>query len=221
MDIEFWKQRWQQDQIGFHLNSVNSHLLNHWLNLDLVPGSTVFVPLCGKSLDLVWLANQGHHVLGVECSEQAVKAFFSGNKLPVQQAEYKGFHVYNSDRITILQGDFFDLDASLLEDVNAVYDRASLIALPESMRDQYARQLQDILPSAAQLVLITLMYDQSLMPGPPFSVSEDEVSRHYAHRYSISLLYQEDILLQEPRFGQQGLDYLTESVFLLGPLNGL
>ena len=219
MDIEFWKQRWQQDQIGFHLNKTNPHLVNHWLNLGLAPGSTVFVPLCGKSLDLIWLANQGYHVLGVECSERAVKAFYNENKLVVQRAKYKAFEVYNSNQITILQGDFFDLDSSLLEEIDVVYDRASLIALPASMRDQYARHLLDILPPVAKVILITLTYNQSLMSGPPFSVSDDEVSQHYAHRYTISSLYQENILLQEPRFEQQGLDYLVESVFFLDPLN--
>jgi thiopurine S-methyltransferase len=218
MDIEFWKQRWQQDQIGFHLNTANPHLVNHWLNLSLMPGSTVFVPLCGKSLDLIWLANQGHHVLGVECSERAVHAFFDENKLPVQVAEYKGYTVYNAGQITLLHGDFFHLDASLLEDVDAVYDRASLIALPESMRSQYAKTLVDVLPPTARVMLITLSYNQSLMSGPPFSVSDEEVRRFYAHRYNISTLHQENILPQESRFEQQGLDYLLESVFLLDPL---
>ena len=215
MEPEFWQQRWRQNQIGFHLDRVNPVLVNHWNRLQLAPQSTVLVPLCGKSLDLIWLANQGHHVVGVECSEVAVQAFFDEQKLSCRQGEYRGFRVFSAGNISILQGDYFDLDREFLEDVAAVYDRAALVAMPFSMRENYVARLQSHLPSHSQILLVTLKYNQQLMSGPPFSVSDDEVHALYQHQFDINLIHHQDILSHQQRFAERGLDYLHESVFHL------
>ncbi len=76
MEPAFWHKRWADNQIGFHQGQVNSYLQTHWPALGLETGSRVLVPLCGKSLDLVWLAGQGYRVLGVELSRRAVEDFF-------------------------------------------------------------------------------------------------------------------------------------------------
>jgi len=217
MEQAFWQQRWQQNQIGFHLDRVNPHLVTHWGDLKLPAGSTVLVPLCGKSLDLLWLANQGYAVIGVECSELAVQAFFDEQKLSYQQGDYRGFRVFKAGNINILQGDYFDLDQELLADVSAVYDRASLVAMPEDMRENYVQKLLQCLPSSSQIMLVTLDYNQQQMAGPPFAVPEQEVTELYAQRYQIKRLYQQDILAAEQRFRERGLDYLVETVFHLQP----
>jgi len=217
MEQAFWQQRWQQNQIGFHLDRVNPHLVTYWGDLKLPAGSTVLVPLCGKSLDLLWLANQGHAVIGVECSELAVQAFFDEQKLSYQQGDYRGFRVFKAGNINILQGDYFDLDQELLADVSAVYDRASLVAMPEDMRENYVQKLLQCLPSSSQIMLVTLDYNQQQMAGPPFAVPEQEVTELYAQRYQIKRLYQQDILAAEQRFRERGLDYLVETVFHLQP----
>ena len=215
MEQAFWQQRWQQNQTGFHLDRVNPALIAHWGDLNLPGGSTVLVPLCGKSLDLIWLAGQGHHVIGVECSELAVQAFFDEQKLAYRQADYKGFSVFNADNISILKGDYFDLDKELLEDVAAVYDRASLVAMPADMRKKYAELLKRCLPAHSQMLLITLNYDQQRMPGPPFAVSDGDVEQLYGDDFRIRPLLQQDILPEEQRFAEKGLDYLVETVFHL------
>lgn len=215
MEPEFWLQRWQQNQTGFHLDRVNPYLVSHWQDMGLPADATVFVPLCGKSLDLVWLANQGYRVIGVECSELAVQAFFDEQKLSYQKGIYKGFDVYNAGNIILLKGDYFDIDAELLEDVDAVYDRASLVALPEDMRRHYADKLVKCLPAASRMLLVTLDYDQQRMSGPPFAVNQQEVETLYSDHFDITRLYQHDILAEEGRFRERGLDYLLESVFHL------
>ena len=151
MNIDFWEQRWQENQIGFHLDQVNPNLVRHWQVLGIPQNGTVFVPLCGKSLDLVWLREQGYRVLGVECSQLAVESFFREQQLAFEIKQHSFYRIYTSDSITLFNGDFFQLDKALLAEVDLVYDRASLVALPPEMRQQYAMKLQTILPAKIAL----------------------------------------------------------------------
>jgi thiopurine S-methyltransferase len=161
MEPKFWQERWARNQLGFHLPEVNPYLERHWPSLALAEGAKVLVPLCGKSLDLMWLATQGHRVLGVELSEQAVEAFFSEQSLTPRITQRGVFTVYQADLIEVWCGDFFALDAEVLADCTAVYDRAALIALPPLMRSQYTEQLNNMLRPGCQGLLITLDYDQT------------------------------------------------------------
>ena len=216
MDPDFWHARWHNNQIGFHLNQVNPYLVRYWSELDPQPESVVLVPLCGKSLDLVWLASQGYHVVGVEISPIAVESFFIEQKIDtVQQGEYRGFKVYSAEGLSLLNGDFFNLDSEFTEDVSLIYDRASMVALPESMRDQYAEKILELTRPGMRILLVTFEYDQEKMDGPPFSVHEAEVYRHYEQHFAIKKLASENILAESPRFAARGLDKLVESVFLL------
>lgn len=79
MNEAFWHERWARNEIGFHLGEVNPYLLRHWPSLALPNGARVLVPLCGKSLDMAWLVEQGFTVVGVELSEKAVRAFLTSN----------------------------------------------------------------------------------------------------------------------------------------------
>lgn len=77
MTPEFWHKRWQEKRIGFNQSAVNPLLTEYIDHLDLAVGSRIFVPLCGKSIDMVWLAAQGYDVVGVELVETAVQEFFA------------------------------------------------------------------------------------------------------------------------------------------------
>ena len=215
MEVEFWKQRWQKNQIGFHLDAINPNLKQLWSQLKLAPGSHVLVPLCGKSLDMLWLQQAGYSVTGVECSQLAVDAFFAEQKIIPEHKSLDDFQVYQSGNFQLLAGDFFKLQSKQLQDIAAVYDRAALIALPADMRKAYAEKLIDSLPTTAVILLVTLEYDQQVMQGPPFSVSAAEVQRLYGQRYAIHTLRQENIIAEEPRFAQRGLGSLIESAYLL------
>jgi thiopurine S-methyltransferase len=175
----------------------------------------VFVPLCGKSMDMVWLRQQGCEVLGVELSSIAVKEFFRENgQLPTHAISGK-FKSCEADGVRILCGDFFDLSKADLANVSAVYDRASLVALPPDMRERYARHLVDILPPATQILLVTFDYPQAEMQGPPFAVSANEVEALYGKYAKIRLLAQKDALQKNLRFKQRGVNRTEESIFLL------
>ncbi|HQR51038.1 MAG TPA: thiopurine S-methyltransferase [Methylophilaceae bacterium] len=212
---DFWHDRWQNNQIGFHQGEANAWLQQFWPALAVAPGSRVFVPLCGKSSDMLWLRAQSYAIVGVEISRLAVEAFFAENGMPVTVSTQGEFSVYESDGIRLYCGDYFALTAQHLDGVCAVFDRASLIALPPEMRAGYARHMRQLLPPGSQTLLVAFEYPQAEMQGPPFSVQEEEVRALYAAHCDITLLHVADILAQEPRFRDKGLSRLQEKVYAL------
>jgi thiopurine S-methyltransferase len=215
MDINFWHARWQANQIGFHQNEINSYLVRYWPSLQLVPQSRVFVPLCGKTLDMIWLLDQGHTVVGNEISQLAVEAFFAENRLTPDNRQETGFTRWSCDRIEILCGDFFRLTLSDIGRIDALYDRAALIALMPAQRARYAARITEILEPQTPLLLITLDYEQQQMPGPPFAVSANEVSNLYRNEFSVEQLAHTDIIEARPQYREKGLNTLYESVYRL------
>jgi len=215
MKKEFWLERWEREEIGFHQNEINPYLRRYWKELHPAHGGEIFVPLCGKSRDILWLRTQGSQVLGVELSGIAVQAFFKENSYTPQRITAGKFVRYEADGIRILCGDFFDLGKDDTAKVSAVYDRASLIALPPEMRASYVRHLASILPPGTKILLITLDYPQPQMPGPPFAVAAGEVELLYRDHAQVRLLEQLDVLAQNQRFKERGLSTLQENVFLL------
>lgn len=214
MQSEFWLERWQQNQIGFHQGRVNPYLQQYWPQLGIAPGSRVFVPLCGKSNDMLWLRAQGHEVVGVELSELALRAFFEENALAMEVRREDEFLVFEGDGIRLYCGDFFRLQRSHLAGVSAVFDRAALIALPPGMRPDYAAHLQALLAPGTRTLLVAFEYPQQEMQGPPFSVEEAEV-RSLFQASEIHLLQTADILADEPRFRDRGVTRLQEKVYAL------
>ena len=215
MELGFWHERWERAEIGFHQQDINVHLQQFWQQLELRPGQRVFAPLCGKSRDLLWLAGEGHPVTGVELSTVAVEAFFTENGLQPRHWREGPFEVWEADEIRILLGDCFALEPRHVADCAGVYDRASLIALPPVMRAQYASHLAVILPAGARGLLVTMEYDQSVLPGPPFAVGEAEVRALYAPTHEVELLYTRDALSEESRWRARGLTWLLEKVYRL------
>ncbi|MBM5457654.1 thiopurine S-methyltransferase [Pseudomonas sp. P66] len=214
MQAEFWHSRWKNNQIGFHQSQVNAHLQQHWPALAVAAGARVLVPLCGKSLDMLWLAGQGLQVLGVELSERAVEDFFAEHQLQPQITQQGPFKVFRCDAIEIRCGDFFALRAEDVGACAALYDRAALIALPAPMRVRYVEHLQTLLAPPVKGLLITLDYDQSQIDGPPFAVVDDEVQALFAAwqpRERVS----HDVLAESPKFQQAGATRLLERVYQL------
>ncbi|WP_394201378.1 thiopurine S-methyltransferase [Shewanella waksmanii] len=215
MQPSFWHEKWAAAQIGFHLDAVNPLLITYWPKLGLSPSSQVFVPLCGKTKDMCFLAEKGHEVVGCELNEQAVSQFFSDNQLAVSQVASGEHQSFSAPQITLYQGDIFTLPTEATASVNGFYDRAALIAWPESMRVDYAKKLAELIPPKSIGLLITLDYPQETIKGPPFAVSDDWVKTHLAADFTIELLHSEDVLDDNPRFVNKGVPWLTESVYRL------
>ncbi len=215
MEPAFWHARWEAGQIGFHQPEIHVLLRRFWPRLELAGGERVFVPLCGKSLDMLWLLEQRHRVLGVEISPLAVEAFFRENQLEATAFEQDGFTCRRLDELSLWCGDYFDLRPHHLTDVGAVFDRASLIALPPEMRRRYADHLATLLPPGTPVLLITLEYPQAQMAGPPFSVTDAEVDTLFGAEFEVEQLESLDILAQEPHFHAKGLTDLLEKAWRL------
>lgn len=220
MEADFWRQRWRDNRIGFHQDRVTPLLERHWDALGLPPDAQVFVPLCGKTLDMPWLAAHGHRVLGVELSELAVRQFFDEQKLvPSMRASRHGTH-FAAGPFELILGDAFGLDADVLSDCMGVYDRAALIALPPDMRRRYASGLYARLHAACRGLLVGIDYPGHEKDGPPFPVADDEVHALFAADWSIDPLERQDILSEQPGFVAEGVTALHTTAYRLQRITG-
>ena len=221
MDSKFWQQRWQDGRIGFHKSDVNPQLTEYFSELAVPISGQVLVPLCGKSVDMVWLAHAGYDVVGVELVETAVQAFFAEQKVIPTITEFTSATVnailkryqgqLAGQTITLWAADIFAISATDIGEINAVYDRAALIALPATMRTDYSAQIVKLSNHAPQL-LITLNYDQSKKDGPPFSISQQQLQQYYDTDYKIIELEN-----QSSTLNTASELAVTEQVWLLNP----
>lgn len=214
MDPSFWHRRWEKNEIGFHGNTPHPMLVAHFDALSVPEGGRVFVPLCGKTLDIHWLLAQGHPVVGAELSRQAIEQLFSELGVEPTITESGRHTRFSADGIDILVGDVFTLTADDIGPVDALYDRAALVALPQAMRQRYAPHVTALAKGAPQL-LICFEYDQSKIDGPPFSVTPEECREHYQGGYDLRLLSHEPV-----PGGLKGICEAFESVWLLKPRMG-
>ena len=231
MKPKFWLERWQKNQIGFHQAEHNKLLLEFWPQLGLTPGTRVFVPLCGKSLDMCWLQHAGHPVTGVEVVQMAIETFFAEAHLTPDTEvvdRFKRYRVCSHGTqtaqapkstqlppIDIYHGDFFDLTAPQLEGVGAVFDRGALVTLPADMRFRYVDHLLRIVPDDTRILLLTFEYDQNLVAGPPHSVIPEEVEALFGPRCEVRMLDSIVTELLPPHFAEQGVNKAAETVYCI------
>jgi len=187
MNNEHWLERWEEKNIGFHEESINSLLIKHFKTLNLSRNSRVFVPLCGKTTDISWLLMLGHDIVGVELSEIAVKELFEELHILPKISKLNNIIHYHTTGIDIFVGDIFDIDASMVGKIDAIYDRAALVALPKEVRIKYTQHLRELSNNAPQ-ILFCCEYDQNLMKPTPFSIEQEEIEEHYKSHYKIKLL---------------------------------
>lgn len=208
----FWQEKWECGETGFHETQPNPLLTRHISALDLPAGARIFVPLCGMSQDMTWLAGQGYHVTGCELSDVAVRRFFSDLGIMPEIVQAGPLRRFSAGSISILEGNIFDLTPDLLGPMDAIYDRAALIALPEELRRAYAGQLLSLTGPVPEL-LVTLDYEQSCLKGPPFSVSEAFLRSYYGKAYTLTLLESREV-----EGGLKGRCPASENVWRLSPL---
>ncbi len=211
MKQEFWHARWDKNEIGFHLAAVHPWLKAMWPDQNLKEGARVFVPLCGKTLDIEYFLQQKLSVVAVELSELAVIALFEQLNYKAVVSNWVSGKLYEANDLKVYVGDFFSLTPEHLEHVSTIYDRAAIIALPEEMRQRYVQHLVSLCPTA-DILLLTLDYAQEEMAGPPFAVSQQEINRHYSKDYNIECARSKNIIDDEPRFKERGLNRLTQAL---------
>jgi thiopurine S-methyltransferase len=201
VEAQFWHERWDRREIGFHMPRPHVALERYWNSLALPQRARVFVPLAGKSLDLLWLAERGHAVVGIELSPIAVREFAE---------EHPG-----TSGVDLRCGDLFDLTPATLGPIDAIFDRASLVALPPAMRADYAAHLTRLSTPGTQTLLITMEYDQRQMRGPPHAVMPDEVHALFSAHHDITELEELTALEDFPRMSARGVTHLAERIYRL------
>lgn len=219
MEHNFWHGCWENNKIAFHQLIEHKLLVKYFSNAELAADSTVFVPLCGKSLDMLWLMNQGMFVIGCELSEIAVKQFFEENSLEYEVEITPDFIMYKNKRCIIYCGDFFKLNHDMIGDIDLIYDRAALIALPTDMRRQYSSKIIALSSATTQMLLITIEYLANEYIRPPFSIPESVVQDLYSKSYAIDkLCTQLETTEIGSRLNSEGIASIHESAYLLRKL---
>jgi len=219
MEASYWHRAWDEDRTGFHQDRINKRLTELWPTLGIDPSATVFVPLCGKSSDMLWLRERGHPILGVELSEKAVAAFFEENALPHERTPTAQGVAYRATddgpSLRLIAGDYFALSPAELAEVGALYDRASLVAMNDALRQRYAEQLGRLMPGGAAGMLLVIDYDTERMRGPPFAVPAATVHALLGEAFELDELQRYEGPERLGNLANRGLETLTEHVFAL------
>ena len=207
--LDFWHSRWEQGRCGWHEAGGNAALRKFWPRL--APGSRVLVPLCGKSTDLLWLAQQGYDVTGVELSEIAARAFFDEAGLSFETEKSDRFNWFRcrDAGIAIATGNYFEFKDTPFD---ALYDRASLTALPAKKRPEYVGRTRTLLKVSAVQLLLTLEFDETNTEGPPFSIMPDEILGYWSDLQRVEA--KDDIENSSQRIREAGVNEMTEVVWL-------
>ena len=215
MKPEYWIEGWQQGRRGFDQGDPHRWLAEHWSTLGVATDATVFVPLCGKTVDMVWLAEQGHSIIGVEVSEIAVDEFFEMVGLTPEIEEVGPLAVYRAGPYELWRGDLFELPAAVFDRIDAVYDRASIVALPPDIRRRYAEVLTMQIRPEAHWYLVSFTYDQNEMDGPPHSVPLTEIDTLFGEEFEIETLVDESVIERAAAMQERGLTQMRETLSLL------
>ena len=206
--MTFWHDRWKNHRTRWHRAEYNDLMLKHWPSLNAPDGSEVLVPLCGKSLDMLWLAEQGYSIVGLEMVEQAIHTFFNENQLSPESTQFGKLMKHSSPPFTIFQGDVFALEAGTVQ-ADAWYDRAAMVAIPPSTRESYVQQIRQQTKPGAVGLLITLTYPQHAADGPPFSLTDEDAFSLFSEGFEIERLEVIDVSDEKDR----GVSSVTSSVF--------
>jgi thiopurine S-methyltransferase len=216
-DNALWQQCWREQQTDFHQHEVNRLLIRFWHGQNLAAGSRVFVPLCGKSLDMIWLAHQGHEVIGLELSPVAVRDFFRENRLQASRSKAGKFTLWQSGKISILCGDYFSVHETDLGKVDAVYDRAALTALPEDIRREYVAHLKRIIPASCKVFLLTVEDAEENETRETALGASAEITALYSEKFRIELAHVESVLEPDAKNGNGIEAYAEHKVYRLTP----
>jgi thiopurine S-methyltransferase len=214
---QYWQEKWQQNEIGFNQSTPNILLQKYLPQFNLAVDAKILVPLCGKSIDMIWLSKQGYQVIGIELSPVACRAFFHEHNLLMTTTHQDGFIIFKNleKNITLFCGDFFSINKNIIGSIDTIYDRAALIALPEKIRSKYVNYLVSLSDIHTKILLITTAYDQEQMNGPPFSVDENTVRSLYESHFSVHQCYNKPLKSIPNHLQSKGLRAANEQAYIL------
>jgi len=215
MDLEFWKKAWVDGRTAFHQGQTSPHLVRHLPLLNIKENDHILLPLCGKTLDLLYLQDMNLKVTGIEISELAIEQFQAEHPREYKRAQKNNFTVYQNQKLEIWNGDFFEFHSEITSPIHYVFDRAAMVALPFELRKQYAQKLCEFLKLGAKLLLVTFEYPQEKVQGPPFSVTRSEVEIFYKE-FKVQEIYREAATVTGPKFVEAGINQVENVCYLIG-----
>ena len=218
MKHTFWHDRWESDRIGFHQETINPYLNEYVSHLEKSASRCIFVPLCGKTKDMLWLAEKGFNVIGVEISEKAIISFFSENNIEYSTKEESNIRCFYSKNITIYKADIFDLEPRHMKNSDCFYDRAALIALPKNTRNNYVQQIKALTGNSSIGLLVSIEYLPTQSDFPPFCIKQEEITDLFSANFTVEKLMEQDILDASPKAIERGLTEIKEVVYSLASL---
>jgi len=192
MELSYWESRWNKEKTGFHMPEGYPGLRAYWPALELPSHPRVLVPLCGKTVDMIFLEGQGADVVGVEISEKAILSFLNEHNRRFETREYAEFKIYTTGTIEFWQGDFLKYPQQKTG-FDLIYDKAALVALPPHKRRAYSDKLLTFAGPQTSILLHHFIYPQDEMPGPPFSVARQEINEYFSDLFKITLLKENQI----------------------------
>lgn len=216
MDKAYWLNRWETGNTRFNEPVPHRYLVKYFDELNLSPGDSIFVPLCGKSVDMVWMMRHKHPIIGVEISPIAINDFLAENEIQALKSQEDGFCVYRHNLGMLYQGDLFTFNPACLNEIKAVYDRGCFVALPPmSIRLQYIDWLKSTLQTGTRILFISIEHNNPSIAEPPFSVSDKELRQYFNKEFSVNLLRKEEAAEIKPHWQERGIKCLWESVYLI------
>jgi len=175
MKLEDWNQRWVDKRTGWHRGEVNPTLEKYFPSSEK---PTCFFPLCGKTLDMIWVAQKGCQVRGAEFSQLAIDQFFEENKIANKEENAFIQSTESSFDIALKQGDFFEYPDN--QKFELIFDRGSMVAVNPKDREKYAQKIKTLLKSDGKVLLSAISRDEEhLKNGPPFHLTVDDVKNAY------------------------------------------
>lgn len=219
MSVDDWNKRWDKDQTQFHMPKVHPVLQKHIQRLtDGKPHLRIFVPLSGKSLDLKWLLDQGHEVVGCDCSERGCQEVFDRDGIPFS-SEYR--HTVKSNlykatdgrKLTMYAGDFYDLHRKELGEFDCVWDRGSFVAVPVTRRKEYSDILVSTMTNETKYMLDCFLVDNEIFGGPPFDCCENDVRKYFGKQCVVEKFEERDAFTKWQ--ASWGLKTFVEEVYML------
>lgn len=249
--LERWQKGWDSGRYsvpgqGFHKAEVNPFLVKHMPLLQLSPSEDickqdrVLVPLCGKTVDMVYFADQKISALGLEAIPRAIQEFAEIVKLPKEAAVFPlhknaqhNWKLNGNGYVGIVEGDALDFKVDEKGPVDAIWDRAALIALRPEDRDAYVFMLHNALKPGGRVLLSVVEHDMVVMPeghlssstpptgtlepyGPPYSITKEYVSSLYS-KFNFNLLQElerRDLIAEEPKWQEKGATKFEQICYL-------
>ena len=207
MPLDFWSQVWQEGTIRFHQKDYNSQMISFFKDMDL-KGKSVFIPLAGKTKDILFFLEKRSFVTAIEFVESAIIDFFKENNIHYTKKD----STYFAPNLTFHCMDYFKFEVSAPFDV--LYDRASQVVFNSELRPAYYDHMKTLISPQTIVLLAAIDHSGPSDYGPPYKISPAEVTEAYKKMNIPLRIYSEATEVASEKMQTAGIQELN-SYFLI------